>query len=112
MITEEEICFRWKNDCIFVSMLSEEEILVKLHEAEGLFQEHGVEVLSSNYEYNADRWDYIHIRLCDDYTFYKYINVDNLNVNLNAKWYLINTVLINSTIGDLDELIMIWKNRQ
>ena len=82
-------------------MLSEDEILVKLHEAEALLQEHGVEILDSYFSgYNS-----INIKLSDDYSFYK-------NIGHSYQWCLINNDLNQYTIGDLDELIMIWKNRQ
>ena len=80
-------------------MMTEEEMLIQLHEAETLLQEHGIEVVSSDY---GVHYYFINIELCNDYAFYK--------SSKDGKWYLFNNVLNSYTSGDLEELIVIWKS--
>ena len=82
------------------------EATLQLHEAEALFQEHGIEILKSDCSRTYIGFFSITIEVCDRYVFYKYCNN---GINNDDVWTLFGAGA--DKYGTLKELMLKWKNR-
>ena len=83
-------------------MMTEEEFLIQLHDAEELFQEHGIEIKSCDYILG---YGIVNLTLVDN----SMITMDCWDVDM---WEMYNFGTLSIGKCTLQELITIYKSRQ
>ena len=87
-----------------IKTMSDDEMLIQLHEAEALFQEHGIEVLRSEYNFSNDTGvGFINLTLIDKSIIFTDFPSDGI-------WELYHGGKIICKKYVLEELIQFWKS--